>query len=80
MPARQFGQRLGLDLLDQAADDVVEQRDVVVVEAAGAVEKQTGDAAQRLGPLFRRAVLHDLFQFGKQRGGNAHCKNLPNGL
>ena len=31
-PARQFGPRLGLDLVDQAADDVVEQRDVVFVE------------------------------------------------
>ena len=30
--ARQLGQRLGLDLLDQAADDVVEQRDVLVAE------------------------------------------------
>ena len=30
---RELGQRLGLDLLDQAADDVVEQRDVFVVEA-----------------------------------------------
>ena len=39
-PAREFGQRLGLDLLDQAADDVVEQRDMVVVERGGAVEKQ----------------------------------------
>ena len=73
-PAREFGQRLGLDLLDQAADDVVEQRDVFVVESRGAVEKQAGDAAQRFGALFRRAVLDDLFQFGKQRGGSTHCK------
>ena len=79
-PARQFGQRLDLDLLDQAADDVVEQRDVVFVEAGGAVEKKAGDTAQGFGPLFRRAMLDDLFQFWKQRGGNAHCKNLPNGL
>ena len=37
--AREFGQSLGLDLLDQRADDVVEQRDMVAVEAVGAVEK-----------------------------------------
>ena len=75
-PARQLGQRFGLDLLDQGADDVVEQRDVFVAVAARAVEKETGDATQRLGPLFRGAVLDDLFQFGKQRGGNAHCEIL----
>ena len=76
-PAREFGQRLGLDLLDQGADDVVEQRDMVVVEAVGAVEKQRGDPPQRLGALFRRAVLHDVFELGKQRGGSTHyqtCK------
>ena len=49
---------------------------MLVVEAAGAVEKQLGDAPQRLGALFRRAMLDDLFQFGKQRGGNTHYKNL----
>ena len=65
-PAREFRQRLDLDFLDQVAHDVVEQRDVLVFEVHGAVEKQVGDPAQRLGPLFGRAVLDDLFQLGKQ--------------
>ena len=56
-PVRQFGARLGLDLLDQAAEDVVEQADMVVVEAARAVEEQRGDALQRLRPPLGRAVL-----------------------
>ena len=73
--ARQLRQRLGLDLLDQAADDVVEQRDMVVVEHALAPSRnKVGDAAKRLGPLFRRAVLDDVFQFGKQRRGSTHTK------
>ena len=38
-PPRQFGQRLDLDLLDQAADDVVEQRDVFIIEVGRAVQK-----------------------------------------
>ena len=31
-PPREFRQRLDLDFLDQAADDVVEQRDVFIIE------------------------------------------------
>ncbi len=73
-PAREFGQRLGLDLLDQVADDVVEQRDMVVVEHGGAVDEQGRNAAQRLGAFLRRAVLDHLFQLGKQRSGNTHCQ------
>jgi hypothetical protein len=55
-PAREFGKRLGFDLLDQAADDVVEQGDVLRVEAGSAVEKKGGNSAQRLRALFRRTT------------------------
>ena len=37
---RQLGARLGLDLLDQAREDAVEQRDVVFVELIDAVEEK----------------------------------------
>ena len=73
--AREFRQRLDLDLLDQAADDIVKQRDLFGVERLRAFKEQAGDALECLGPLFRGAVLDDLFQFGKQRSGSAHCVN-----
>ena len=71
-PAREFRQRLGLDFLDQIADDVVEDGDMLVVESGGAVEKQAGDAAQGFRPLLGRAVLDDIFQLGEQGGGGTH--------
>ena len=37
--SREFGERLGLDLLDEIAHHIVEQLDVFVGELAGAVEK-----------------------------------------
>ncbi len=37
--SRKFRQRLGFDLLDQAADDVVEQRHMFGRELVGALEK-----------------------------------------
>ena len=49
----EFGARLGLDFLDEQAEDVVEQVDMLVVVGAGAVEKQRGNALQRLGALRR---------------------------
>src|SRR4029077_20816655 len=80
-PAREFGKRLGLDLLDQTADDVVEQGDVLRVEAGSAVKEKGGNPAQCLRALFRRAMLDDVFQLWKQRGGNTHlepAKRLKN--
>ena len=44
-----------LDGADQAFEHVVEQRDLLVVEAAGGSQEQVGDAPGRLQPLFRRA-------------------------
>ena len=66
-PVGQFRPRLGLDLVDQAAEDVVEQVDVIFIELAGAVQEQVGDLLQRLGPAFRGAALDDVFQFRDQR-------------
>ena len=60
----QFGARLGLDLLDEQPEDLIEQIDMLVAITAGAVEKERGDALQRLGPLFARAVLNDFFKLG----------------
>ena len=50
------------------------------VEARRAVEEQVGDAAQRLRALLRRAVLDDVFQFGKQGGGSTHYETCENAL
>ena len=48
------------------------------LKTGGAVEEQSGDAAQGFGALLRRAMLDDLFQLGKQRGGNTHRTTLRN--
>jgi len=74
--ARQFRQRLDLDLLDQIADDLVKQRDVLCVEGRSAFKKKIGDAAKGFSPFFCRAVLDHLFQFRKQRGADTHYKTL----
>ena len=68
----QFGPRLGLDLLDQAREDAVEQLDMLVVEVIGAVEKQRCDPLQGARATLGRAVLEHFLQFGNQRGGGGH--------
>src|SRR5262249_41838110 len=52
-PARELSQRLSLDFLNQAADDIVKKPDVFYVEAGSAVEKQARNAAQCLRSFFR---------------------------
>ncbi len=69
---RELGARLGLDLVDQQPEHLVEQIDVLVTEAAGAVQKESRNALQRLDPFLGRAVLNDVFQLGNQRGVGTH--------
>src|SRR6185437_1621445 len=71
---RQFRQSLRLDLLDQTANDVVEQRHMRGIETGYAVEEQGGDAAECLRAFFGRAMLNDVFQFRKERCGNTHTR------
>jgi len=65
--ARQLRTRLGLDLLDQQAENVVEDVDMRVAVAAGAVKEKGRNALQRVDALFARAALDDVFQLGDQR-------------
>lgn len=37
--AREFGERLGFNLLDQASDDIIEKRDVRGIETRDAIEE-----------------------------------------
>src|SRR5690349_5650889 len=71
-----LGARLGLDLRDQVAEHVVKEMNVIVVEGWGAVDEKTGDALERVGALFARTVLQDLFQLGDKGGGSKHQKNF----
>src|SRR3974377_838208 len=71
-PARELRQLLLFDLGDQIADYVVENGHKPLCEGRSAVEEQSRNAAKRLGPLFRRAVLDDLFEFRKKRRGCSH--------
>ena len=45
-----------LDRLDEPFEHVVEQLDLLVVEAAGGRQEQVGDAPGRLQAFFRRAA------------------------
>ena len=68
----EFGAGLGLDLFDQQPEHLVEQIDVLVVVAAGAVEKESGNALQRLGAVFHASRAERLFKLRDQREGSAH--------
>ena len=65
--ARQLGTRLGLDLLDQQTEDVVEHVDMGVAVALGAVKEESRDALQRVDALRARTVPDDVFKLGDQR-------------
>jgi hypothetical protein len=49
------------------------------IEEFSAIEKQGGDTPERLGPLFRGAVLDHFFQFGEQRRRGTHYTTHTNG-
>src|SRR4029079_12357696 len=71
---RELGAGVGLDLGDQMTEHVVEELDVVLVEARGAVDEKAGDALERVGALFARAVLQDVFQLGDEGSSREHQK------
>jgi len=56
----------------------VEQIDLLVAVAAGAVKKERGDALQRLDALLARAALDDLFQFRDQRVSGNPFQDISN--
>ncbi len=54
-PVAQFGQRVAVGVLHQAADDVVEQCNLIAAVEFGAAEEQIDDLAQgRAAPEIRR--------------------------
>ena len=72
----QLRARLGLDLGDQAAEHVVEQADVVVVELARRRQEECGDALERLGaPLGRSRVWMTSSSSGISDAGAAILKS-----
>jgi hypothetical protein len=66
--------RLGaaFDFLDQAAEDIVEQADMVFVEAVRTGEKQRGNLPQHFAMLFGAAMEQRRFQFRNERGKGRH--------
>src|SRR6202043_3108213 len=75
-PPAQLGQRPGLDPVDQASDDVVEQRDLLARESIGRAEEQVGDAAQRLGAALGRAALDRILEIDDQRIARSHAGSI----
>ncbi len=69
---RELGARLDLDLVDVQPEHVIKEVDLRVVVAAGAVQKESRDALERLNPFLGRAVLNEFFQFGDQREVGTH--------
>ena len=49
-PMRQLGARLGLDGVDEAGHDVVENADLILGIVVGAVDEEVGDAGEDVDP------------------------------
>ena len=73
--ARQLGARLGLDLLDEQTEHVVEQVDMRIAVALGAIKEEGRNALQRVDALCAGAVSDDVFQLGDQRDGGTHFRH-----
>ena len=71
-PLAQFTHRLALDPVDQALEDVIEQRRFGLRGVRSGVEKQIRDAAEHCAALLARAVADGVFDFGERRGGHGH--------
>ena len=52
-----------LDRLDEPFEHIVEQLDLLVVEAAGGGQKEIGDAPGGFQAFFRRADIYRSFDF-----------------
>lgn len=65
----QLGECLVVDPLDKQPEQIIEESDMLVVVTAGTVEKEGGEALQRIGALLARAVPDHVLQFGDQREG-----------
>ena len=63
-----IGQRAKLDGVDQALEDVAEQRDLLVVVTLGGGQKQRGDAPDGLGAFFGGARPDRELDFVGDRG------------
>jgi len=69
-PPAELDQGLALDLADQEAQDVVENLDLLVVQALGVVEEEVGHPSQRLDAVFQEVVLDRPFELGDERFTN----------
>jgi hypothetical protein len=72
----QLDQSLGLDTLDQMAEDIVEQADLRLIEAIGIVEKKVGDAPKRFDAFLGRAAFDRVFELGDNGLMRAHPVRL----
>ncbi|WP_298273043.1 hypothetical protein [uncultured Bradyrhizobium sp.] len=73
--AAQRGERPQLDALGQADQDVVEQPDMMLVEAVSVFEKQPRHLPQHARAAVRRACFQDIVEFGNKIGqsNSGHC-------
>jgi hypothetical protein len=68
----ELGARFRLDLGNQAAEHVVEQPDMVLVEPARPAQEECRDALERVGAPLGRAGLDDVFELRDRRRGSGH--------
>ncbi|WP_420131529.1 hypothetical protein [Rhodopseudomonas sp.] len=65
-PDAQLGQRPRFDLPDQMAQDLIENRDLVLIEFVAAAQKQIRDPPQRLEAALGRTGLYRGLEFIEQ--------------
>jgi hypothetical protein len=66
-PLAEFSAGLGLDLLGEKGEDVVEHRHLVRAEPVAVVQEQVGDAAEGGNPLIGRAAVNDGLELFNER-------------
>ena len=71
-PLTEFGESLALNSLDQVAQDIVKNLNLLIAEPVGIGDEKIGDAAQGIYAFVLRAALDGIFQFSNQRGGLSH--------
>ena len=76
-PVRQLGARLGLDGVDEARHDVVENADLILGKAVGAVDEEIGDAGQDVDPAVDIAGSECGLEFVKERKGTHRKLRAP---
>ena len=73
-PRREFRASIHVDLGSEAAEHIIEQLNVTLVQAGGAIGKKIRDSSECLGSTRARAALDHVLQF-RNKWSTRHCKH-----